>query len=63
MDVVLEEVCASLPHGGDHETRKFIAEQVREAASAGQTNLGDLKAVGLRALRAIKKGAPKSADG
>lgn len=63
MDVVLEEVCASLPHGGDHTTRKFIAEQLVEAARAGQTNLGDLKAVALRALRALRKGAPKSADG
>jgi hypothetical protein len=26
MDVVLEEVCAELPKGGDHESRKFIAE-------------------------------------
>jgi len=23
MDVVLEEVCAELPNGGDHESRKF----------------------------------------
>jgi hypothetical protein len=25
MDVVLEQVCRDLPHGGDHESRKHIA--------------------------------------
>jgi len=28
MDVVLEEICTEFPHGGDHESRKFIAEQL-----------------------------------
>jgi hypothetical protein len=32
MDVVLEEVCAELPNGGDHESRKFIAEQLIQCA-------------------------------
>ena len=63
MDVVLEEICASLPNGGDHETRKFIAERLLEAAGAGETDIGDLKAVALRALRALRKGSPKSAEG
>lgn len=63
MDVVLEEVCASLPSGGDHGTRKFIAQRLIEVADAGNTTLGELKAVALRALRELKKGAPKSAGG
>jgi hypothetical protein len=25
MDVVLEEVCRSLPHNGDHQSRKYVA--------------------------------------
>src|ERR1700729_4251017 len=31
MDVVLEEVCRSLPHGGDHESRKYIAEKLMQS--------------------------------
>jgi hypothetical protein len=26
MDVVMEEVCSDLPHGGNHETRKHVAQ-------------------------------------
>jgi len=36
MDVVLDEVCAELPNGGDHESRKYIAEQLLQAARAGK---------------------------
>ena len=50
MDVVLEPVCAELPHGGDHESRKYIAEQLIEAAETGHGTLGDLTAVARRAL-------------
>jgi hypothetical protein len=27
MNVVLEQVCRELPHGGDHEKRKHIAQK------------------------------------
>ncbi len=50
MDVVLDEVCAVLPNGGDHESRKLIAEQLILAARAGKTTLGELTYVGRRAL-------------
>jgi hypothetical protein len=50
MDVVLDEVCAVLPNGGDHESRKFIAEQLILAARAGKTTLGELTYMGRRAL-------------
>jgi hypothetical protein len=42
MDVVLDEVCAGLPNGGDHESRKYIAEQLVQAARAGKTTLKEL---------------------
>jgi hypothetical protein len=42
MEVVLEEHCAGLPHGGDHEHRKFIAERLRQCVAAGKTTLHDL---------------------
>jgi len=56
MDVVLEEVCRELLHGGDHESRKFIAGLLMEAARAGQTTLGGLTAVGRGALLELFKG-------
>jgi hypothetical protein len=40
MDVVLEEVCAELPNGGDHESRKFIAEQLIPMHSEWPNNVG-----------------------
>jgi hypothetical protein len=60
MDLVLEEVCAELPHGGDHESRKFIAEKLLEAAEAGLTTLSKLRAVARRAL-VLLKNTPRSA--
>jgi hypothetical protein len=50
MDVVLEEICGKLPNGGDHESRRFIAEHLMQAARAGSTTLGELTYVGRRAL-------------
>ena len=35
MDIVLEEVCAELPNGRGHESRKFIAEQLIRCARSG----------------------------
>jgi hypothetical protein len=50
MDVVLDEVCAELPNGGDHKSRRYIAEQLMQAARAGKTTLKELTYVGRRAL-------------
>ncbi len=47
--MVLEETCRDLPHGGDHETRRLIAEQLLAAALAGQTTLGELGIVARKA--------------
>jgi len=55
MDVVLEQVCRELPHGGDHESRKFVAERLLEAARAGQTALGDLTVAATHALLEMSK--------
>jgi len=27
MDVALDQVCAELPNGGDHASRRYVAEQ------------------------------------
>jgi hypothetical protein len=53
LDIVLDEICSELPHGGDHESRKAIAEQLMQAARDGRTSLRDLTYVGRRALTQI----------
>jgi hypothetical protein len=50
MDVALNKICGELPHGGDHESRKFIAEQLIQAARAGKSSLTELTYVARRAL-------------
>ena len=42
LDVVLEEVCRSLPHGGYHELRKAIAEKLLDSAMKGNKSIGGL---------------------
>jgi len=51
MDLVLEEVCRQMKHGGDHESRKFVAERLIECARDGRTDLTDLNAAAQHALR------------
>ena len=51
LEVALERVCSGLPGGGDHETRKHVAEKLLQAAESGIKNLGELEAVGQQALR------------
>jgi hypothetical protein len=55
MDVVLEEVCAELPNGGDHQSRKYIAEQLIHCARGGRTTLGELMYTARRALVQIER--------
>ena len=55
MDVVLEEICAELPNGGDHESRKFIADHLIQCVRSGKTTLGDLMHAARRALVQLKK--------
>ncbi|MGY3239982.1 hypothetical protein ACVMAJ_006872 [Bradyrhizobium sp. USDA 4448] len=60
MEVVLEEVCTELPNGGDHDSRRYIAEQLIRAARDGKTSLGELTYTGRRALIHLQN-TPKSA--
>lgn len=61
IDVVLDEVCSVLPHGGDHESRKFVAESLVARAKAGNASLGELAYAGRRALTQLKRRATGSA--
>jgi hypothetical protein len=50
LDVVLEETCRTLPHGGDHASREFVARRLIEAAERGHVTRGELGIIARRAL-------------
>jgi hypothetical protein len=50
MDVALEEVCREMTHGGDHESRRFIAQRLIGCAREGRTSLAELNGAARRAL-------------
>jgi hypothetical protein len=50
LDVVLENVCRSLPHGGDHALRKEVAKKLLSHARKGKVTLGALSSVAQIAL-------------
>lgn len=52
LDVVLEDACRALPHGGDHPFRKRIALKLLAAARQGNTTLTDLAGVARSAIAA-----------
>ena len=55
MDSVLEEACRVFPNGGDHESRKYIAEKLKQHAMQGDVTLTVLRAVAQSALKEITK--------
>jgi len=55
LDVVLEEACRVLPHGGDHELRKKVALKLLQSARKGNTTLNGLSSVARTALTAATK--------
>jgi hypothetical protein len=62
LDAVLEEVCRSLPHGGDHDLRRRIAEKLLNSAAEGNKTLTGLTEVARAALaEETKEGAIPSA--
>ncbi len=50
MDVALEEACRELPHGGDHNVRKKIAQKLLQSARKGNNTLSGLAVVARTAL-------------
>ena len=60
LEFVLEQVSENLSHGGDHETRAFVAQRILKAAQAGVVRLDDLKRVAGDALLDALQ-TPKSA--
>jgi hypothetical protein len=50
LDMVLEDVCRSLPHGGDHAIRKRVAQKLLSRARKGDVSVDDLVPVARDAL-------------
>jgi hypothetical protein len=61
MEQVLEQTCGSLPHGGDHDLRAFIAERLKDATIAGRTTLGELGIIARKALADYQDASPRIA--
>jgi hypothetical protein len=53
MDVALEEACQGLPHGGDHESRKYIAKKLMQTVKKGNVTLDGLRTGAGRALSGL----------
>jgi hypothetical protein len=53
MDVALEEICSNLPHGGDHESRKYVAKKLMQSVKKGNITLEGLRSVASRALSEV----------
>ena len=50
LDVVLEDACRSLPHGGDHTFRKRIAQKLLTAVRSGNTTIASLTGIARSAV-------------
>jgi hypothetical protein len=56
LDVVLEEVCRALPHGGgDHESRKHVAKKLMQSVKKGNVTLEGPRPVASRALAELSR--------
>jgi hypothetical protein len=53
MEVVLDEVFEGVPHGGDHESRKYVAERLIQSARKGNVTLDGLRTIGRNAFRQL----------
>jgi hypothetical protein len=53
MEVALEEVFEGVPHGGDHESRKHVAERLIQSAMEGNVTLDGFRAVGRAAFQQL----------
>jgi hypothetical protein len=58
MDVVLEEICRSLPAGGDHKSRKYVAKKLMQSVKKGNVTLEELRRVASRAFSELSKRKP-----
>jgi hypothetical protein len=50
---VLEEIFRGVPHGGDHESRKHVAEKLIQRAKKGNVTVDGLRAVARDAVQQL----------
>jgi len=53
MEVVLDEVFEGVLHGGDHESRKYVANKLMRSAKKGNVTLDGLRVIGRGAFQQI----------
>jgi hypothetical protein len=53
MDAVLEETCGAMPHGGDHDIRKFVAAALISATESGHTKVDELRHAARNAMAVL----------
>jgi hypothetical protein len=64
LDVVLEDACRQLPHGGKHSFRKRVARKLLSAARRGNTTLSSLTGIArVAANEAIRRRPASRAEG
>ena len=55
IEVALEKACRVLPNGGDHESRKYIAQKLKLSAKKGNVTLGELDAIAHSAVQELSE--------
>ena len=55
MEVALEKACRVFPNGGDHESRKYIAQKLKLSAKKGNVTLEELDAVAHSAVQELSE--------
>ena len=58
MEVALEEAFAGVLHGGDHESRKYVARKLIQSAGKGNLTLEGLRAVARDAFEQLSTRRP-----
>ena len=53
MEVVLDDVFEGMLHGGDHESRKYVAGKLIQSAKKGNVTLDGLRTVGRDAFQRL----------
>lgn len=57
MEMVLNEACSRLPHGGDHAARSFVAARMLDAVALDHAMVGQLRIIAGQALADYRAGA------
>jgi hypothetical protein len=58
LEAVLNRTCRSMPHGGDHDLRKQVAQKLFESALKGQSTRHELRCIARAAFLHAIQGYP-----